>query len=253
MFPFNGYNALPLDPSLVAWYDASRINGVNTANPSNGSAVSRWADLSGFGNHAIQTTLARQPVFTTNVINGLPGVLGSKASLTYLAASGPSLEITPSITCFAVYICTNISDGALQGVFYKNSGGGLGSGPYGLLTGSSGMTYRMTSSSNTPYGLSSNPSVTNNVPYIVEFNVSPDVSNAPTLTYNTSSVLTGPSLNSNLGTNNSVLYLMGQIVGNDRSLTGYLMEVLIYRRYLPPSEQLSVKQYLGTKYNVAVS
>lgn len=49
--------------------DARFISGL-----SNGSAVSTWSDLSANANDASQATGANQPVYTTNVSGGAPGV-----------------------------------------------------------------------------------------------------------------------------------------------------------------------------------
>lgn len=52
--------ALDLNPELL--------------NLANNAPVMQWTDFSGRKNHAIQTTAARQPLFRTNQINGLPAI-----------------------------------------------------------------------------------------------------------------------------------------------------------------------------------
>jgi len=54
---------------LRLWLAADKITGL-----SGGAAVSTWADASGLGNDATQTTGAAQPTYQTAVVNGLPVV-----------------------------------------------------------------------------------------------------------------------------------------------------------------------------------
>ena len=50
---------------LVGWWDARYVNGKGVAQPSNGASISTWTDLSGLGNHAVQTTSGNRPAFTS--------------------------------------------------------------------------------------------------------------------------------------------------------------------------------------------
>lgn len=60
----------PLDlPGCVAWYDASQLVGLNDGDP-----VALWPDLSTSGFDATSDEEAEQPVYKTNVQNGLPVV-----------------------------------------------------------------------------------------------------------------------------------------------------------------------------------
>ena len=44
-----------VESSLKLWVDASNIDGVNNSNISDGDAISTWVDLSGNGNHGVQS------------------------------------------------------------------------------------------------------------------------------------------------------------------------------------------------------
>ncbi len=255
MFSSNGYYKLPLDPSLVAWFDANQILGINTALPSNGAQVSKWYDLSGHGNHAVQATSARQPIFTTNVLNGLPGVLGVNASnqfMTVSSAAGGILEITPSITYFCVFSLTDIGV-TTHAPFYKDSGNGLSNGPYGIVVSTNTINTVYVTSADVTIGISAPVTAATSTPYIFQSHFSSLDSTRPSTTYNTSGVLTGSTQGANLGTSNASLNLLCQKNNGLRSLSGYLIELLIYNRYLPAAQQLSVKQYLGNKYNISVT
>ncbi|HMV78673.1 MAG TPA: hypothetical protein PLJ29_11235 [Leptospiraceae bacterium] len=54
--------------SLVIWLKADSLG------LSDGTAVSNWNDLSGYGNHYTQATAGLRPTYRVNQINGLPSV-----------------------------------------------------------------------------------------------------------------------------------------------------------------------------------
>jgi hypothetical protein len=51
-------------PNLAVWLKADALG------LSDGTSVSSWTDSSGNGNHAVQATGARQPIYKTSIING---------------------------------------------------------------------------------------------------------------------------------------------------------------------------------------
>jgi hypothetical protein len=54
---------------MVAWYDASQISGI-----ASGTSLSTWTDLSGLGHHVTSSLVTQQPLYITNIQNGLPVV-----------------------------------------------------------------------------------------------------------------------------------------------------------------------------------
>lgn len=74
---------LPTDIATIeGWWKADSIYGLE-----DGAKVSTWLDSSGNGNHAAQSTTARQPLFVKNQINGYPVVNFTQASTQYLQYS----------------------------------------------------------------------------------------------------------------------------------------------------------------------
>jgi hypothetical protein len=69
--PPNGIAAIEPDAisGLQMWLDASQIVGLVDGDP-----VATWADASGNANDATQATGANQPLYKTNILNGLPVV-----------------------------------------------------------------------------------------------------------------------------------------------------------------------------------
>ncbi|MAX65928.1 MAG: fibronectin type III domain-containing protein [Bacteriovoracaceae bacterium] len=57
----------------IAWLSATNITNGGTE-PVNGDKISAWSDLSGVATDAVESTVARQPTYETDVFNGLPAV-----------------------------------------------------------------------------------------------------------------------------------------------------------------------------------
>lgn len=100
---------------LAAWYDASQITGL-----ADGAAVASWSDLSGGGFTLTQGTAGLQPTYykttSANLINGLPAVLFTSASLQYVAVtSGATVVVAQPNTVFAIATLTSLSGGASAG------------------------------------------------------------------------------------------------------------------------------------------
>ncbi len=66
-------------PGLALWLDAADLDGDGVQEGAaesglNGSAVASWADKSGLGRHAVQSTVAWQPAYVQGGLNGLPTI-----------------------------------------------------------------------------------------------------------------------------------------------------------------------------------
>ncbi|MDD4082175.1 MAG: LamG domain-containing protein [Sphaerochaetaceae bacterium] len=73
-YKFNSKRTLPVNnpasiSNLALWISADSITGLT-----NGQSVSTWNDLSGNGRNFTQATGSKQPIYTTNIVNGLPVV-----------------------------------------------------------------------------------------------------------------------------------------------------------------------------------
>jgi hypothetical protein len=93
-------------------FDARFISGL-----SNGAAVSTWSDLSANANNATQATGANQPVYTTNVSGGQPGVKfdGTNDFL----ASGSYIALTELTCIIAVNMVS--ANTTSRAIFYQGN------------------------------------------------------------------------------------------------------------------------------------
>ena len=100
------------DSSLKTWFAADSIAGLT-----NGEAVSKWHDMSGCGDDAVQTNAGQSPVYVTEAINGLPAVRFNAANKDFLALDRP---VQDDFTIFCVFRSTGgYGNGSL---FYQGAG-----------------------------------------------------------------------------------------------------------------------------------
>jgi hypothetical protein len=95
---------IPRDISgCTLWLEGDKITGV-----ADGGAISSWIDSSGFANHAVQATGAKQPTLKTDWFNGLPAVRfdGTDDTLVTAAALWTGAQTR---FLFAVYSALNVS------------------------------------------------------------------------------------------------------------------------------------------------
>ena len=91
----------PVDdiPGIFAWYHANNVYGNNT-NPTTGTAIATWADLTPNGYDFTQGAGAAQPTFTTNLQNDHPGIVFNMAS----DLVGPNSFLLNLSTTYTIYI-----------------------------------------------------------------------------------------------------------------------------------------------------
>jgi hypothetical protein len=111
-------NSLPVSSSpslgatLVVWFKADAISGVNT-----GSSLQTWTDSSGNSNNATQLNASQQPTYLANNLNGLPVVHFNNASNSYLSFIRP---VQDDFTILCVFRSTQgIGTGT---TFYSGAG-----------------------------------------------------------------------------------------------------------------------------------
>jgi hypothetical protein len=92
-------------PGIRLWLDASNVS--NGSNPTNGSAVSSWVDLSGVSGNATQATSGQRPTFHVNIQNSLPGVQFTSASSQCMQVA--SISLGSQITVFAALRCNTVN------------------------------------------------------------------------------------------------------------------------------------------------
>jgi hypothetical protein len=270
---------------MVLWVRADCVNGTST-NPSDGSAISRWEDLSGSNNDA--TTLSGQanPTFQNdsgNLINGQP-VLNftrtSDASGTVLEVSGVDIRAAtlPDVSIFVVYKPRRVSgDGSenhgVWGVdnggwdrFFLSKFGSWPANPTGQANNSNdGLISLGPTGSSTPTSCttsrvcgSGTNGVTRLLTTIYDGNVSSGTNSGTsgaskvyfgsTLTTSFTDSTTGSSANGPGSAGAKDKFYIGWD-GDNSAFRGDIAELIIFNRALE-SDLPSINQYLNDRYNL---
>jgi hypothetical protein len=86
---------------LVLWFETTMPNSFSNIEASDGTSITSWYDISNTKITANNATAGTSPVYTTNVLNGLPVVRFTSASSQYLAFTGTDL-VNSNYTIFLV-------------------------------------------------------------------------------------------------------------------------------------------------------
>jgi hypothetical protein len=216
----------------------------------NGSTVSGWADQSGNGHDASQSTVISQPGFSQTAMNGLPAIQGGVGGAAQFMTT-PAFVIGSDATIAVAAQPTGAQTGFARLVEQRNDTS------YYLGVNSAGTYYKFIVAYNTsPFGAAEGAGSAGSV-----------------TTANT--IVTGTYASAS---NTGSLYMNGAFVASDsthftapsnitaialtimqRFVTppsqfwaGYIGEIVIYNRALKTGELTRLHRYLGARYNVAV-
>ena len=220
----------------VIWVDANRLTLTN------GTPVSSFTDVSGNGNNFAQSTSAKRPVYTTNVVNGLPALLYDGVDDELLTGSIASM-VSSNVTYFIVFQrAQNIQQHMLGSNFVNET--------------KKWMTYCNTGA-NTLISAQYSPTI-NHVSYtdpgaftFTSTHITPTTmtlfkqGNQQMIKSATYTTPTGAHVKTVLGN-------ASYSVSSNCTLNGYIAEVIIYNTALNTLQRRLVENYLGAKYNMAV-
>ncbi len=222
-----------LTDGLVLWLKAD--SGVTTDGSNN---VTAWSDQSG-NNSVSQSTLADEPSYVTNDVNGLPALrFNGSQWLTNPANFGPGLNADMTI----IEVGSTSNPSAMQYAFFL---GGTGTGQgRGIGYESNSNVFETTGIA---YLAGAVPSA--NV-FVLQAGVCYGPQNGATLYQNGANVGTGPlSGLQNVSSGITVGAWGGQSFG----WQGDIAEILVYDHQLSSDEFAQVNLYLANKYNIGIS
>jgi|GEM_PF-3929525 len=232
----------------------------------NGSnQVAQWSDLSGSGNHFLQSTTANKPVYgATAAPNGMPALTFTSTSSQYLslATLSSSLSFASGVSAFAQasYSATQTSQG-WQGIFDF----GNGTGSDNLMMG------RYANTANNYYegwkGTTGDQTYTTTSPIVNSsentYEAIQQAGTAGTLTAvahylaGTAQTATGAAGSSQTWVPASIArtsnFLGRSNWAADNYLSGTLSEVLIYNTALNNTQRVILENYLAAEWNQTIS
>jgi len=247
--------------NLAIWLDASNASSLTL----NGNTVSEWRDLSGNNRHFSQATAATQPNANTTTQNGRRVIAYGGAQV--LAGNTAALATTRNvgaITACAVAKVDVLSAPATGGnhVIFASSVGTALFARYFLTFETLSFDYvqvggRRLDADNFASVFPANGTLNTN-PYVIASVM--DYANASaSLRANGSALASGSILTAgNTSDTASQSVSVGATANQDGSvnsnqLTGWIAEVIVYRRALALTERTTIEKYLGAKWGITLA
>jgi len=222
--------------SNVFWMDANELGFVNN------QSVQSISDISGNSNNFYQLTSNKQPIFKTNVVNGMSVIRFDGVNDDLLTSSISALE-SPDVTWFIVYKQDLMKTAGILGSSYSSNTNKWLS--YGLPNG----TVRSGQYS---------PTMTH-MTYADDFSnfnfTSVHVSPTNTEAYKEGTLVQSFNTSYTAPTGHNFL-VMGSFTSqstNNKFFDGDIAEVVIFNTSLNDLERVIVENYLGAKYNRSIA
>ena len=104
--------------NCTLWLDAADTSTLTRS----GSNVSVWADKSGIGNHYVQATTSKQPIYTTDSVYGRSG-LAFNGTSTFLSPSNTGLAPISNSSTFSIFTVHRVNSNTFVNTVYRGSTG----------------------------------------------------------------------------------------------------------------------------------
>lgn len=243
-----GYYQVPLSPLLSLHLDATRVLGPSKALTdalADDTAISRIYDLSGNNFSPEQATVAKQPLFKTNIQNGLPGILGDGVD-DFMQTTSNSVKMDPELNYCSIFVVSRCLTST--GYFVGKGSSNTTSSAMGWALGTTTGNIKQRAGTSTPTNIGDSSIIANEtVSSIKEWYFT-----GSTLNYYLNGASNGSQRSYSVSvTTTRTFWLFGRDT-NDNYANSYLHEVLVYKGSLSTSERLAVRTYLGNKWGISV-
>lgn len=242
------------DAQLGCWLNAHNLLK-SSANPSDGTLVPTWSDLS---DNAINATAsgAQQPTFKTGIANGQPMVLFDGSDTKMDIAADPALDGLFATGGWFIAAVYPLSDGENNiGRIFSQGGGNT----YVDIREQSGSSARMAiiKSFNTDNGAWKSTNLDINIGQVnivaIAYNAD-SAANDPVFYINSKTAVSVTEAATPAGTTNTPSAIqLGNAVFANRSFDGYIGDIAFYKNKIPTTQEISDQfDYLADKYGVTL-
>ncbi|HQQ97542.1 MAG TPA: T9SS type A sorting domain-containing protein [Cyclobacteriaceae bacterium] len=227
-----------------------------TSTTTNGAALSAWTDQSGNANNAAQATPALQPLYKTNVINGMPAIqfdntAGANADVLIIPDNN-NLDNTSGLTIFAI-TQPNTLDGAARVIVSKRVNVGNQESYMVFFLTSDKLNFDIDGNGDRFATATTFVANTNYLIGMVYDGTLAAASRVRVFVNETLDNASARSESSNTIPNYASDITIGLTnVADGRPYGGHIAELIIYRTALNVAERLVVSNYLSAKYNVSI-
>jgi hypothetical protein len=223
-----------------------------TSTTTDGVGISSWVDQSGNGNTVSQPAANQQPLYRTNILNGVAAIQfdnnnGTNDKLQGLDAS--SLDNTTGITIFTVTRPTNL-DGGARSIISKRTNVGVNQAyMFFYFTGNYIHTDVVTNNDR----FDTNPTTfANNNNYILDmiYDGSLAAANRCKVYSGETLIKTATETSASIPDYPSPLLIGSTHDTDPRPFGGYISEVILYTEALNTAKRIIVNNYLSSKYDI---
>jgi hypothetical protein len=226
-----------------------------TSTVADGVAVSSWNDASGNSNNAVQATSTKQPIFRTNVINGMPALLfdnsGSPNNDEMSIADNSNLDNTNGLTILAVARPSSI-DGNARAIVSKRSDVGTNQS-YTMFYYSANHLHIDLDGNGQRFD--SNTAFSGARDYVTSlvFDGTLTAANRSRIYINEALDITSTESSATIPDYNSPVTIGTMNLNDGRPFGGLIAEIIIYRKALNTAERIIAHNYLFAKYGLSGS
>ena len=224
----------------VAWFKAETLT-----NLSSGVKVASWSDVSGNGYNATQSTASQQPIYVTNVLNGLPAVRFAAASSTWLKFTNPVQDDFTIVAVFASAQGTGTGTLYYQGAGLVNGEVGGTVNDFGTCLFANGQVCAGTGNPDT--AVVSGAGFNDGRGHLLTFT---RTKSAGEVALFVDGALAGMVLGSTASLTAPTQLALGAQLTASRYLSGDLAEVQVYATALSDLDRQSLERGLGLKYGL---
>jgi len=223
--------------NLELWLDAADGDTITES----GGALSQWDDKSGNVRHATQGTGALQPIYTTGLLNGLPGIVFDDSDDFMALASQPIIGTTARTLFFVARSDTQSALSPFMALTDDLTGSG---GAYDI---SAEIAVRVDGGN----AIYANDDMSSASILTLLNEASEDVEE--TVAYLNGALLIQSSANAIAIDTNTGNALLGITSSTNNTLDGALHEIIIYSKLLSEIERVTVHNYLSSRWGITLT
>ena len=223
-----------------------------TSTTTDGVGISSWVDQSGNGNTVSQATANQQPLYRTNILNGVAAIQFDNNNVTNDKLQGldaSSLDNTTGVTIFTVTRPTNL-DGGARSIISKRTNVGVNQA-YMFFYYNGNYIHTDVVTNNNRFD--TNPTTfANNNNYILDmiYDGSLAAANRCRVYSGESLIRTASETNASIPDYPSPLIIGSTHDTDPRPFGGYISEVILYTEALNSAKRIIVNNYLSSKYAI---
>ena len=225
-----------------------------TSSTVHGAAVSNWSDQSGNSNHATQVTSNLQPLYQTNMINGMPTLLFDNNSThpdQLVISDNNNLDNASGMTFYAIVKPLGLG-GNVNAIVSKRTGVGSQQAYSWFFYTGSKLNLDLEGNGNR-FSTASSFSASTNYMVSMLYDGSLAAAQRGKQYIGGSLDVTSTETSASISNHASDFFIGVMNASDNRPFNGHIAEIIVFRKALNSSERKIVDNYLSAKYALTTS